>query len=1052
MIRKITLFFFLLISFTIFGQSNFSVEVNKINYENYTPPTPDGLFTISYTPGPQGAYLSVGAENSSNSMFDIIVSNLYLPSISEANFDPMNGPVEFSTTFDFTAISLPPYSLPVSLILYIHILTSPGFYPFDPSTWADTKVVNVTEIIDDTKGSIVPPEQNITISSVTKPGHTVGDPRSDYRHRTDAPNLDLNDSENGDTDTYAGDKNACVPTATANSIKWMEQTYTDINLPEDMTLRKTMETLSGLMKRERNEGTTTENMISGKLDFMEQYNLPVEVKFQAFYVNGNVGSTSGNSIGRNFNEKANNVNKPPTWEFLKKMMKDGEDVEINYTWKSTTDNQWYAHSVNLTGINEFESGVKKIAYKHDRRQGAAGGLKEDIHQVTVDADGWMRFGEHNEKFIRDVVVESPIIQEGRETAAWLNELFANSGPNKVSNSQLDTEYIEIALNSAVTDLAQYTITLYNGTTGESYATYTLNQFTVGNTANGLTTYYMNFSNNEIVNPSGIAISYTGTVIQNQFLSFGGSFTAVDGDATGLTSTNIGEIATGYSFQLSGSGDRYSQFGWIYGNGSPGLVNTDQTYSATPLSAPSVQSPADTQRNLSGTIDFNWGAVTGATHYHLQLSTEPYFVTGNILDENNISTNSFTTVIAEKGIKVYWRVRAENNDGVSAYSGTRYFTTRLDAPTNLSVALNQSDKPELTWIDNSSNESGFKVERKTGSVSSGGSYSLIGTVTASSYTDETATTNNTYTYRVYSYNDNAESEYSDPAEVEITAAPPDMPTIVSPTDGTRNLSGNTNLVWHSVSGATKYRLQISTDTDFTSGIILDQQNITDTAFTFAITQMGVKLYWRVRAENDNTQSSYSTTTYFTTRLATPTNLVVILDQSNMPELTWIDNSNNENGFKVERKNGVINSTNPYSEIANVTTANYSDPTALPNSTYTYRVYAYNNDAESGYSAAAQISIPTSVEDEAIPTKYVLYQNHPNPFNPTTVIRFAIPEASHVKLEVLNLLGETIAELKNEYLSPGYYETHFNANNLPSGIYIYRLVTDKYRAIKKMMFVK
>ncbi len=1051
MIKKITILFFFLIPFLTEAQSDFNVEINNINFQYFTPPGPVGLFTVMYRPGTEGVYLSVGAENNSNYLFDIIVSNLYLPPQSE--LPPGETFFEQSTTFDFRDITASPlFNIPNSVTLYIHILQSPGFYPFDPSTWVDTKVVNVTEIVDDAKGNEVPTAQNITITSVTKPGQTVGDPMSDYRHRTDAPNLDLNDSVNGDTDSFAGDLNACVPTATANSIKWMEQTYTDINLPAEMTLRNTMQTLSGLMKRERNEGTTTENMVSGKLDFMEQYNLPVEIKFQAFYVNGNVGSTSGNSIGRNFNQKVNNVNKPPTWEFLKKMMKDGEDVEMNYTWRNSADATWYAHSVNITGINEFESGVKKIAFKHDRRQSVANGLREEIHQITVDADGWMRFGEHNENFIRDIVVESPIVQEGRETAAWLNELFANSGANKVADPKFETEYIEIALNSTITDLDQYTITFYNGTTGESYATYTLNQLTVGNTVNGLTTYYMNFNNNEIVNPSGIAISYTGTVIQNQFLSFGGSFTAVDGDATGLTSTNIGEVASGYSFQLSGSGDRYSQFGWTYGNGSPGQVNTDQTYTAESLSTPVVQSPADAQRNLSGTIDFNWEAVANATHYHLQISSEPYFVSGIILDENNIGTNSFSTELTERGVEVYWRVRAESGNGVGAYSNTRYFTTRLDAPTNLIVTLNQNDKPALTWADNSSNESGFKVERKTGSVNSGNSYSLIGTVTTTSFTDETAEMNNTYTYKVYSYNDDAESEYSTAAEIVIAAAPLDAPLTVAPADGSRNLSGNASLVWHSVSGATKYRLQISTNSNFTSGIITDQQNVTDTVYTFTIAQMGVKIFWRVRAENTNVQSNYSAVIYFTTRLTTPTNLVVTLNQNNIPELTWTDNSDNENGFKVERKNGVINSTNPYSEIANVTTINYNDPTALPNSTYTYRVYAYNNDAESGYSAAAQISIPTSVDDEAIPTRYKLYQNHPNPFNPTTVIKFAIPEASHVKLEVLNLLGETIAELKNEYLSPGYYEVNFNANNLPSGIYIYRLITDKYRAIKKMMFIK
>jgi hypothetical protein len=84
--------------------------------------------------------------------------------------------------------------------------------------------------------------------------------------------------------------------------------------------------------------------------------------------------------------------------------------------------------------------------------------------------------------------------------------------------------------------------------------------------------------------------------------------------------------------------------------------------------------------------------------------------------------------------------------------------------------------------------------------------------------------------------------------------------------------------------------------------------------------------------------------------------------------------------------------------------------------------------------------------------VLRQNYPNPFNPTTVIEFTLPKQEDVKLSVYNTLGEKVADLVNGRMSAGYHSVNFNATNIASGIYIYRITAGNFVALKKMMLIK
>lgn len=85
-------------------------------------------------------------------------------------------------------------------------------------------------------------------------------------------------------------------------------------------------------------------------------------------------------------------------------------------------------------------------------------------------------------------------------------------------------------------------------------------------------------------------------------------------------------------------------------------------------------------------------------------------------------------------------------------------------------------------------------------------------------------------------------------------------------------------------------------------------------------------------------------------------------------------------------------------------------------------------------------------------YRLGQNYPNPFNPSTVIRFGLPFSGKVNLTVYNSMGEVVKTLINTSMETGYHEVHFNAENLPSGLYFYKLQAGTFTQTKKMLLIK
>ena len=119
----------------------------------------------------------------------------------------------------------------------------------------------------------------------------------------------------------------------------------------------------------------------------------------------------------------------------------------------------------------------------------------------------------------------------------------------------------------------------------------------------------------------------------------------------------------------------------------------------------------------------------------------------------------------------------------------------------------------------------------------------------------------------------------------------------------------------------------------------------------------------------------------------------------------------------------------------------------------RVGDYFNPSDTlGFQFTASTLPLTSVKEEDVPNSYSLRQNYPNPFNPSTKINFTLAKTGYVTLKVYDVIGKLVKTLLDGYKSSGDHTINFNATNLPSGIYFYRLQSDNFNSVRKMILIK
>ncbi len=266
-------------------------------------------------------------------------------------------------------------------------------------------------------------------------------------------------------------------------------------------------------------------------------------------------------------------------------------------------------------------------------------------------------------------------------------------------------------------------------------------------------------------------------------------------------------------------------------------------------------------------------------------------------------------------------------------------------------------------------------------------------------------------------------------------------------------------WRTIASDDEAHVEVSTDgggswSSVVSWVGVDQRNTSEsfdissmvagTSFMvrFRTIQPGFDWWWAV----DNVAIDGIVPVELTSFAANVNENNVTLNWTTATEL-------NNQGFDVERNSGngfeKIGFVAGFGTSTEIHTYSYVDG-SLQEGTYTYRLKQVDFDGTFEYSDVVEV-------DVAIPAVFALEQNYPNPFNPSTTIKFSLAADSKVTLTVFDILGQEVANLISGNLAAGSHEFNFNASNINSGVYFYRINATgvdgtNFTSVKKMILTK
>jgi len=569
-------------------------------------------------------------------------------------------------------------------------------------------------------------------------------------------------------------------------------------------------------------------------------------------------------------------------------------------------------------------------------------------------------------------------------------------------------------------------------------------------------------NNAAKVPVNITLSWSKVDYADTYnlqLSKDSTFAAVDIEKTNINSTTFSVNGLSY----------YSKYFWhvnaknTAGTSAYSAINKFTTID-TVVAPTNLNISVDTlihanltwKDNSNNEIGFNIERKDTTATQFVQIASVSGGVT-NYQDQN-----------VKQGKSYQYRVKAYNNNAESNYSNIETVilpVASIKPPSNLTYNPDSLGHLTLKWtnpnttdsieVDRSSNPSSSVINNKVKGI-------LLVTTTwikiamlpanSTSYYDNSTTIGVLYNYRVTAIDKQGSSfSATTPNPIVILKAPSSLKVVMASNSYAKLtwLDNSTDETGFIILRASKPDMQFRQFHSLPANTIsYNDDAVSD----------GTKYFYKVYGFNNSYgQSGVTNSDSVLFAMNAPTNLTAIQTANqNKIVLTWKDNSSSELGYKIERKE--ISESN-FTQIAEVNAdiVTYTDESVSNHKSYSYRVKGYNSVTESDYINSSSVTTGIKVIGN-IPAEFSLLPNYPNPFNPSTNIRYNLAKQSNVSLTIYNILGQRVSELIHLQQDAGSYEVRWNAAGISSGIYFYRITaipisgTGVFSSIRKMLIIK
>lgn len=394
--------------------------------------------------------------------------------------------------------------------------------------------------------------------------------------------------------------------------------------------------------------------------------------------------------------------------------------------------------------------------------------------------------------------------------------------------------------------------------------------------------------------------------------------------------------------------------------SPYSNVADATTQAPPVTIPRSPTSLTASATSSSQINLSWADnASDETGFELERSTDGTNFTKITDLAANATTYSNTGLNAST--RYYYRIRAKNTAGNSAYSNVADATTQAppivipQPPSSLTATATSSTQINLSWTDNANDETGFELESSTDGTNFTKITDLAANTTTYSHTGLNASTK--YYYRIRAKNSAGASSYSNVADATTQAPPVTIPQPPSALVASTVSSSQINLTWtDNAKDETGFEVERSTDgTNFAK---IADVAANATSYSNTGLNSSTKYYYRIRAKNSAGSSAYSNIADATTALgapSTPTGLNAELADYDQARLTWPAQPGTVANVVIER------STSPTTGFTQITqqpggTTTYVDLGLNEQTTYYYRIQSKNAAGVSGYSNVVSVTTP------------------------------------------------------------------------------------------------